>query len=107
MINLLSPTPIGFIKQQAHAGIQYEIHLTGGGSLTPRLDAAYQGPQNGSNLAAAAGSPSALYGQVAGFTVANAHLEWRNAKKDLAATLEVTNLTNKYYFYMSRRGPRA
>ena len=99
MINLLAPTPIGFIKQQAHAGIQYEAPLSGGGSLTPRFDVTYQGPQNGSNSAAAAGSPTALYGQVAGFTVANAHLEWRNAKKDLSARLEATNLFNKYYFY--------
>jgi iron complex outermembrane recepter protein len=99
VINLLSGTPIGFIKEQAHAGIQYGFNLSGGGTITPRLDVNYQGPQNGSNQAAAAGSPSALYGQVAGFTVANAHLEWRNAKKDLAATLEVTNLTNKYYYF--------
>ena len=99
VIDLLSSTPIGFIKEQAHAGIQYEIHLGSGGTITPRFDATYQGPQNGSNLAAAAGSPSALYGQVAGFTVANAHLEWKNAKKDLTATLEATNITNKYYFY--------
>jgi iron complex outermembrane receptor protein len=99
VINLLSPVPIGFIKQQAHAGIQYEVPLSTGGSLTPRFDVTYQGPQNGSNSAAAAGSPSALYGQVASFTVANAHLEWRNAKKDLSARLEATNLFNKYYFY--------
>ena len=31
--------------------------------------------------------------------MANAHLEWRNAKKDLSARLEATNLFNKYYFY--------
>jgi iron complex outermembrane receptor protein len=99
VINLLAPTPIGFIKEQAHAGIQYEFHMNGGSSLTPRFDAAYQGPQNGSNLAAAPGSPSALYGQVSGFTTANLHLTWRNAKKDLEATAEVTNLFNKYYFY--------
>jgi iron complex outermembrane receptor protein len=99
VINLLSGTPIGFIKQQAHAGIQYSVPLSGGGSLTPRVDVTYQGPQTGSNQAAAPGSPSALYGQVASFTVANAHLEWRNAKKDLSAKLEVTNLFNKYYFY--------
>ena len=67
--------------------------------MTPRFDVNYQGPQNGSNPAAAAGSPSALYGQVASFTVANAHLEWRNAKNDLSARLEATNLFNKYYFY--------
>jgi iron complex outermembrane receptor protein len=99
VINLLSGTPIGFIKQQAHAGIQYTVPLSGGGSVTPRIDVNYQGPQNGSNTAAAPGSPSALYGQVASFTVANAHLEWRNAKNDLSARLEATNLFNKYYFY--------
>ncbi len=99
VINLLSATPIGFIKQQAHAGIQYEVPLSGGGSLTPRFDVTYQGPQNGSNSATVAGTPTALYGQVASFTVANAHLEWRNAKKDLSARLEATNLFNKYYFY--------
>ena len=99
VIDLLSSTPIGFIKEQAHAGIQYEIHLGSGGTITPRLDATYQGPQNGSNLAASAGTPSAIYGQVGGYTTANAHLEWKNAKKDLTATLEATNITNKYYFY--------
>ena len=57
VIDLLSATPIGFIKEQAHVGIQYEIHLGSGGTLTPRFDATYQGPQTGSNLAAAAGSP--------------------------------------------------
>ena len=31
--------------------------------------------------------------------MANAHLTWRNAKKDLETTLEVSNLTNRYYFY--------
>ena len=34
-----------------------------------------------------------------GFTVVNAHLTWRNAKKDLQATLEGTNLFNRYFFY--------
>jgi iron complex outermembrane recepter protein len=99
VIDLLSPTPLGFIKEQAHGGIQYEFNVFTGSTLTPRFDLTYQGPQAGSNLAPAPGSPSAVYGQVAGFTVLNAHLSWRNAKKDLEATLEVTNLTNRYYFY--------
>ncbi len=99
VINLLSPTPIGFIKEQVHAGIQYEFRLSGGSSVTPRVDAAYQGAAPGSNVAAAAGSPSDVYGRVAGFTVANARVTWRNAKRDLDATLEVTNVTNRYYFY--------
>ena len=99
VIGKLSGTPIGFIKEQAHAGIQYEFSLAGGGKLTPRFDAAYQGPQNGSNLAPAPGSPSALYGHVGGFTAANARLTWRNAKNDLETTLEVTNVFNHYFFY--------
>ena len=99
VIGKLSSSPLGFIKEQFHAGIQYEFALPSGSTLTPRLDVSYQGPQPGSNLEPASGSPSALYGQVAGFTVANAHLTWRNAKKDLETRLEVTNLTNRYYFY--------
>jgi iron complex outermembrane receptor protein len=98
VIGLLSSSPLGFIKELYHAGIQYEFGLPSGSTLTPRLDVNYQGPQAGSNLAADAGSPSALYGQVSGYTVANAHLMWRNAKKDLQATLEATNLFNRYYF---------
>ncbi len=100
VISVLTPTPLGFIKEQSHAGIQYEFHASGGSSVTPRFDAAYQGPQTATaNLAAAPGSASAIYGQVGGFTVANAHLTWRNAKKDLETTLEVTNVFNHYYFY--------
>jgi len=99
IIGLLSGTPIGFIGQQGHFGIQYEAHLFNGSTLTPRFDAAYQGPQTGSNTAAAPGSPSDLYGRVGGFTVANARLIWTNSKNDLQTTLEATNLFNHYYFY--------
>jgi iron complex outermembrane receptor protein len=99
VINLLAPTPIGFIKEQAHAGLQYTFHLAGGGAITPRFDAAYQGPQNGANQAPAPGSPSALYGRVGGFTVVNFHLSFLNAKHDLETTLEATNLVNHYYYY--------
>jgi len=80
IINQLSGTPIGFIQQQGHVGIQYEFRLANGSSLTPRFDAAYQGPQTGSNQAAVPGSPSDLYGRVGGFTVANARLIWTNEK---------------------------
>jgi len=99
IINQLSGTPIGFIQQQGHVGIQYEFRLANGSSLTPRFDAAYQGPQTGSNQAAVPGSPSDLYGRVGGFTVANARLIWTNEKKDLQTTLEATNLFNHYYYY--------
>jgi len=99
VIDQLSGSPIGFIQQQGHAGIQYEFHLGNGSTLTPRFDAAYQGPQNGSNTAPVPGSPSELYGKVGGFTVANARLIWTNPKKDLQTTLEATNVFNHYYYY--------
>jgi iron complex outermembrane receptor protein len=98
VINQLAGTPIGFIGEQAHVGIQYQFGLGNGTSLTPRFDASYQGPQTGNNLATPAGSPTQLYGRIPGFTVANARLTWANAKRDLEATVEVTNLFNKYYF---------
>jgi len=99
VIDQLAGTPIGFIQQQGHVGIQYEFRLGNGSTLTPRFDAAYQGPQNGTNNSPVPGSPSDLYGRVGGFTVANARLIWTNPKKDLQTTLEATNVFNHYYYY--------
>jgi len=98
VIGLLSSTPLGVVKSKWSAGIQYEGHLPMGGTLTPRIEASYQGSLAGSDLAATPGSPSAIYGQVDGYTVANARLTWRNAKRDLDVALECTNLFDKYYF---------
>jgi iron complex outermembrane receptor protein len=53
VINLLSPVPIGFIKDQLHAGLQYEFGCRAG-HPDPRLDASFWGAQTGSNTAAAA-----------------------------------------------------
>ena len=99
VVDQLAGTPIGFIQKQGHIGIQYELHLGNGSTLTPRFDAAYQGPQNGTNNTPVPGSPSDVYGRVGGFTVANARLIWTNPKKDLQTTLEATNLFNHYYYY--------
>jgi iron complex outermembrane recepter protein len=99
VIDLLATTPIGFIAKQGHVGVQYEFALGNGSTLTPRFDASYQGPQNGSNTRPAPGSPSDVYGRVGGFTVANARLTWANAKRDLEGTLEVSNVFNHYYYY--------
>jgi iron complex outermembrane receptor protein len=98
VIGQLSGAPIGFIQQQGHVGVQYEFGLANGGSITPRFDATYLGPTTGSNSSAAPGSPTALYGQVGGFTVATAHLTWVNSKHDLQTVLEVSNLFNHYYY---------
>jgi iron complex outermembrane recepter protein len=98
VIGLLNPVPIGLLKSKWSAGGQYEIGLGGAGSFTPRFDVSYQGGLAGSDLAPAPGSPSAVYGQIPGYTVANARFTWRNQPKDLDIALEVTNLTDKYYF---------
>lgn len=71
-------------------GIQYEFDLGGSGSLTPRLDAAYQGTVFG----AAANRSS---NQIDAYTVANARVTWSNADEDLSASLAVTNLFDEYY----------
>ncbi len=99
VIGQLSDTPLGFTKEQGHLGAQYQFPLDGSGTLTPRFDVTYLGPQVGSNTAPAPGSPSAVFGQLGGYTLLNARLTWRNAKGDLETTLEGTNLTNHYYFY--------
>ena len=99
VISLLSSNPLGFIQQMGHVGIQYQFALGNGSTLTPRFDMTYQGRQSGANTAPVPGSPSALYGQIPGYGVANAHLTWVNSKKNLEATLAATNLFNRYYFY--------
>ena len=71
-------------------GAQYEIGLGDSGSLTPRIDAAYQS----SIFSNATNEPNSL---VPGYTIANARLTWRNAGGDLEISAEVTNLFDKYY----------
>ncbi|MBT2134779.1 TonB-dependent receptor [Croceibacterium sp. LX-88] len=72
-------------------GAQYEVPLGTAGSLTPRVDAAYQS----SVYTNAVNAPTNL---IEGYTVANARLTWKNEDGDLEVGLEVTNLFDKYYF---------
>ena len=61
------------------------------GSITPRIDANYQSDvyTNASN---------GPLNQIDGYTLANARLTWRNARRTCRVALEVTNLFDKYYF---------
>ncbi len=70
-------------------GAQYEIDL-GNSTLTPRVDAAYQS----SIYTNAANAPA---NQIEAYTVANAHLTWKNYEGDLSVALHVNNLFDKYY----------
>lgn len=98
VIGLIQTRPPGMMKWKWSVGAQYRADLGEAGSLTPRIDVSYQGDMIGGVLAPAPGSPSALFGQLDGFTLANARLTWRNADEDLSVALEVTNLFDKYYY---------
>ena len=73
------------------AGLQYEIPVGGFGSLTPRIDANYR-----SEVFTDPGN--AATNRIAPRTLVNGRLTWASASKDWSLALEVTNLTNKYYY---------
>ncbi|PZN33144.1 MAG: TonB-dependent receptor [Proteobacteria bacterium] len=72
-------------------GAQYEFILGDLGTLTPRVDVSYQGEMytNGNN------QPTNF---IEDYTLLNARLTWRSSAGDWEASLEGTNLTDKYYF---------
>jgi iron complex outermembrane receptor protein len=78
-------------KWKWSVGAQYEVDLGDVGSVTPRLDASFQGDvyTNSANRSS---------NRIDGYTVANARLTWRNVEKDLEISGEVTNLFDKYYY---------
>ncbi|WP_305097967.1 TonB-dependent receptor [Croceibacterium aestuarii] len=73
-------------------GAQYEIPLDTIGSITPRIDVSYQDKvYTGAKYL---GDPQ----YIPAYTIANARITWRNEDRDLSASLEVTNLFDKYYY---------
>jgi iron complex outermembrane receptor protein len=72
-------------------GVQYEIGMGDRGSLSPRIDVSHQGElfSNGFNAAT---------NRIDAYTVANARLTWKDTKNEWEGAVEVTNLTDKYYF---------
>jgi iron complex outermembrane recepter protein len=72
-------------------GAQYEVLAGNIGSFTPRIDVSHQSTIFGVAI-------NAPKNRIDAYTVANARLTWRNASDDLEASLEVTNLFDKYYF---------
>ena len=81
-------------------GIQYEIPLDEHGSLTPRFDAAYQSHE----FTGSTGNGSRS--RIDGYTLLNARLTYRTPSKAWEASLEVVNLTNKFY-YVTKVDPRS
>jgi iron complex outermembrane receptor protein len=78
-------------KWKWSSGAQYEIPLGDIGSLTPRVDAAYQSTVY-------SGSSNTEGERLRHYTVANARLTYRNTGGDLEVSGEVTNLFDKYYY---------
>ena len=82
----------GVPKWKWTLGAQYEADLGSFGSLTPRVDASYQDQIY-------AGAEFQNVPQfIDAYTLVNARLTWRNPDEDLSVALEVTNLTDKYYY---------
>ncbi|HEY6817046.1 MAG TPA: TonB-dependent receptor [Croceibacterium sp.] len=73
-------------------GTQYEIPLGSAGTLTPRVDVSYQ------DDIYAGVQYQGEYQYIDSYTLANARVTWRNADDDLSVALEVTNLTDEYYY---------
>ncbi len=64
------------------------------GSITPRFDISYQS----SLYTNAVNGP---YNLIKGYALANARLTWRSEDEKWQASLEVTNLFDKYYYLTS------
>ena len=78
-------------ENKASVGIQYGFGLPGGGTVTPRLDVSYQ-DQVYSNAV------NADTNLIDAYTLTNARLTWRSANDTWETALEVTNLTDEYYY---------
>jgi iron complex outermembrane receptor protein len=71
-------------------GLQYEFPLSNGGSFAMRLDTAFQDDM----FATPVNAPTSL---IENYTLSNARLTWRGVD-GWEAALEVTNLTDEYYW---------
>jgi iron complex outermembrane recepter protein len=90
--------PPGVPKWKASLGVQYKADLGNSGSITPRLDMNYQAKQY-TGPAVIGGVRTLNF--LPSFTTLNGRMTWRNADENLSVSLEVTNITDKYY-YLSR-----
>jgi iron complex outermembrane receptor protein len=79
-------------EKKASVGAQYTFALGNAGSLIARLDGSYQ-----SEIFTEAINDA--NNRISGYTIANARLSWRSQSEAWMTSLEVTNLTNKYYEY--------
>lgn len=98
IVDVLSAPPRGVADLQWSFGVQYRADLGNSGSVTPRLDVIYQSGLNAQATVPAPGTPSAVFGSIPSYTLANGRVTWRNEDEDLSVSLEVTNIFDKYYY---------
>ena len=73
-------------------GVQYEFDMGDAGSLTPRVDYSYSSEFYGTAV-------NSQLGLVPGHSLTNARLTWKQADGRWQSSLEVTNVTDKLYYY--------
>jgi iron complex outermembrane recepter protein len=85
-------TAPGTIENKWSLGAQYEIPLASGASITPRFDYSFQGGYN-TNAVPTPGN------RVAGYHLGNARVTWKSSDDSWQASLQASNVFDKYYFY--------
>ncbi|MES2301508.1 MAG: TonB-dependent receptor, partial [Pseudomonadota bacterium] len=88
--------PITTPAWRGSLGIQYKADLGTSGSITPRFDLTYVGKQTIGRLINAGVFSPLQYNPA--ITLGNARLTWKNEAEDLAVSVEVQNLFDKYYY---------
>jgi len=96
-ITLHSQAPY-ITKWKVSLGAQYEADLGDLGTITPRIDMAYQS----SFFINADNNPLGL---VPGYTVWNGRIGWKSGDRTWEAALAVTNLGDKFYYRNKTRLP--
>jgi iron complex outermembrane receptor protein len=82
------------------AGIQYEFLLSGGGSLTARVDSAFQDEVYTAAVNYAQSQPvnDRKTAWIDSYTLSHLRLTWRSATGDWETALDVANLTDEVYY---------
>jgi iron complex outermembrane receptor protein len=83
------------------AGVQYEFGLPNGGSLTARLDAAYQDEvyTQAVNYSQAQPVNDRKTAWIDEYTLSHLRLTWRSANSDWETALDVSNLGDELYYH--------
>jgi len=102
-VDVDSPLQTGYVDSSVYTqpkfnmsgGIQYTIPFVGGGKLTPRLDAFYQGYRTNGPINRPQVAPDWIIG---GYTLVNARIAYDTPAGNWQVALAATNLLDKFYW---------